>query len=82
MEPYLDTCYSHNNSTVMYSLPFNAASGNLIYCQTDTFETSVNANVCTTTMSLGGNHMFDKQRYKTMRKWKRFGKGEGRVILR
>lgn len=75
MEPYLDTCYSQNNSTAMCDIPFHATANTLFYCQTGAFADtthSVRANVCTADTKYG-NHM-DKQRYRTIRKWKRIEK--------
>ncbi|XP_032686865.1 protein angel homolog 2 [Odontomachus brunneus] len=79
MDPYLNSCYNQNNASAMCSIPFNTASDNAIYCPSDTYETSygVKANVCRTSANcLPGNQAFDRQRYNTIRKWKRFGKGK------
>lgn len=76
MEPYLDTCYSPNN-TAMCDIPFHAATDTLIYCQTGAYKDtthSVKANVCTADTKYEMNYM-DKQRYKAIRKWKRIEKG-------
>ncbi|XP_014480671.1 PREDICTED: protein angel isoform X2 [Dinoponera quadriceps] len=78
MEPYLDRCYSQNNAAAMCNIPFNATPGNSIYCQSHTYDAaySVKANVCTTAANcLPGNQVLDRQRYKAIRKWKKFGKG-------
>lgn len=77
MEPYLDTCYSPNN-TAMCDIPFHAATDTLIYCQTGAYKDtthSVKANVCTADTKYEMNYM-DKQRYKAIRKWKRIEKGK------
>lgn len=79
MDPYLNSCYTQNNTSAMCSIPFNTASDNAIYCPNDDYDASysVKANVCTTTANcLPGNQAFDRQRYKTIRKWKKFGKGK------
>lgn len=79
MDPYLSSCYSQNNTSAMCSVPFNPTLDNTLYCSSDTYDASysVKANVCTTTPnSLPGNQVFDRQRYKAIRKWKKFGKGK------
>lgn len=78
MEPYLGTHYNQNNATAMCNIPFNTAPGNMIYCHANALDTTqgVKTNSCGRSVKcLRGNQIFDKQRYKTMRKWKRFGKG-------
>ncbi|XP_024882164.1 protein angel-like isoform X1 [Temnothorax curvispinosus] len=74
MEPYLDTCYSQNNTAAMCDIPFHTATNTLIYCQTGAFSDathSVRTNVCADAKY--GNYM-DKQRYRAIRKWKRVEK--------
>ncbi|XP_011145151.1 protein angel isoform X2 [Harpegnathos saltator] len=76
MDPYLNRCYNPNN-TAMCNIPFNTASDNSIYCPNPAYDaTYVRANVCTKAANcMQGNQVFDRQRYKTIRKWKQFGKG-------
>lgn len=77
MESYLGTCYAQNNTTTMCDVPFRTASNNLIYCQpgalTDVTH-SVKANICAADTKYG--NYIDKERYKTMRKWKQIGRGK------
>lgn len=75
MEPYFNPCYSQNNATTMYN-----AMGNLIYCQTDTTNCMHNDNFANS-VYLEARRIVEKQRYKAMRKWKRFGKGKNRFLL-
>ncbi|KYN50202.1 PREDICTED: protein angel [Cyphomyrmex costatus] len=69
MEPYFDTCYSQSNNTTMCDL-----TNTLIYCHTSFTEAThnVKANICTADTKYGT--YIDKQRYKTIRKWKRIEK--------
>lgn len=81
MEPYLDTCYSQNNTT-MCDIPFHTTANRLIYCQTDVFADgthNVKANVCTADTKYE-NYM-DKQRFRAIRKWKRVEKGKAHLSL-
>lgn len=81
MEPYHDRhnrCYSQN-VTAMCDIPFHTTANTLIYCQTGADAThSVKANVCTADTKYR-NHM-DKQRYRTIRKWKQIGKGKNHYL--
>ncbi|KMQ88633.1 protein angel-like protein 2 protein, partial [Lasius niger] len=82
MESYLGTCYAQNNTTTMCDVPFRTASNNLIYCQpgalTDVTH-SVKANICAADTKYG--NYIDKERYKTMRKWKQIGRDYAKVEL-
>ncbi|XP_011335312.1 protein angel isoform X2 [Ooceraea biroi] len=72
MEPYVDACYSQNTTstaTVCDVPSFTSApSSNMRYCADSVHRTSA----CATDIKYG-NHI-DKQRYKSLRKWKRLGK--------
>ncbi|KAK1126128.1 hypothetical protein K0M31_004769 [Melipona bicolor] len=68
MDPFLETYYNSNN----YEIPLNFTSENLA-CESNiqTLET----NTCVESpMFLMDKYMSDKQRYKSMRQWKRFKK--------
>lgn len=83
MEPYLDRCYNQTNTAAMCNIPFNATPGNSIYRQSHGYNTAYNvrSNVCTTAANcLPGNQVLDKERYKTIRKWKKFGKGKDHYL--
>jgi hypothetical protein len=67
MEPYLETCYSQNNSTTMCDIPFTSASNNMLYCS----DSMHRSNIRTTDIKYGN---MDKHNYKSIRKWKRLGK--------
>lgn len=82
MDPYLNACYSQNNAAAMCDIPFNAAPGNSFYCPSHAYDaTYVKTNVCTTANCLSGNQAFDKQKYKTIRKWKKCGRGKRSSFL-
>ncbi|KAL6430602.1 hypothetical protein ACFW04_006891 [Cataglyphis niger] len=75
MESYFGTCYGQNNTTTMCDVPFHTTSSNLVYCQPGAFADvthSVKTNVHTAETKHG--NYIDKERYKIIRKWKRFGK--------
>ncbi|XP_070157664.1 protein angel [Polyergus mexicanus] len=75
MESYLGTCYGQNNTTTICDVPFHTTSSNLVYCQPGAF-TDVTHSVKTDVHAAETKHgnYIDKERYKIIRKWKRFGK--------
>lgn len=78
MESYLGTCYGQNNTTTtMCDVPFHTTSSNLVYCQPGAF-TDVTHSVKTNVHAAETKHgnYIDKERYKIIRKWKRFGKSK------
>lgn len=75
MQPYLDTCYSQNNTNAMCDLSFNSASTNVMYCQSEAYvDTTHSINTCETNRK--HRSYFDRQKYKAIRKWKQIGGGK------
>lgn len=81
MDPYHDTCYSQNNATALCDISFNSASNyNMLSYnihQSETFADkthNVKANMHVADTKHG--NYIDKSGYKTIRKWKRIGKGK------
>ena len=70
MDPFLETYYTSNN----YEIPLNFTSENLA-CESNI--QTLGTNTCVESpMFLMDKYMSDKQRYKSMRQWKRFKKGK------
>lgn len=76
MESYLGTCYAQNNITTMCDIPFHTAPSNLLYCQSGGF-----ADVTHSAADTKHGSYIDKERYKTLRKWIRVGKGKDTFLF-